>query len=55
MTFNDEHRFCVNRADSRERGWRGQGEEGERHGLTDVSYDYRTSLVSINGNLNAQR
>ena len=55
MTFNDERRFCVNRADRRERGWRGPGEERECHGLTDVSYDYRTSLVSINGHLNAQR
>ena len=55
LTFNDERRFCVNRADRRERGWRGPGEERECHGLTDVSYDYRTSLVSINGHLNAQR
>jgi transposase len=69
VLFSDESRICVDRPDRRTRVWRRRGErfqdgmvqEGDRWGgasimvWAGISYEARTPLVIINGNLNSQR
>lgn len=69
VVFSDESRFCLNRSDGRERVWRREGEryaeccirEVDRWGGPSVmvwggiTTNDRTELVTIAGNLNAQR
>ena len=69
VLFSDESRFCLDRADGRERVWRRQGEryanccvrEADRWGGNSVmvwagiSFSHRTALVVIDGNLTARR
>ncbi len=69
VAFSDESRFCVDSPDGRERVWRRTGEryadccvrQANRWGgpsvmvWTAISGGYRTPLVVVDGNLNAQR
>ncbi len=69
MLFTDESRFCLRRADGRERVYRRRGEryadacvrQVDRYGGGSVmvwggiSFNNRTELVIVDGNLTAQR
>ena len=69
IMFSDESRFCLNRPDGRERVWRRPGERVLRCCIRQeprgggpsvmmwggISYDHRTPLIPVVGNLNAQR
>jgi len=69
VIFSDESRFCLSSADGRERVWRRRGERYARCCIREfnrwggpgvmvwagITSQYRTPLVVIEGNLNAQR